>query len=74
MMKVILHNIGGKQIDFGVITNKTDFPKECVFLTPEPRSHGDFCLYDPYKFLTLEEQKDLLYKLALDFNNPKNSS
>ena len=74
MMKVLLHNIGGKQIDFGVLTNSTDFPKDCIFLSPEPRSSGDLCLYDPYKFLTTEEQKELLYRLAVDFQRSKNSS
>ncbi len=74
MMKVIVHNIGSKQIDFGVITNSTDFPKDTIFLTEGPRSPGDFCLYDPYKFLTPSEQKQLLYQLAVDFNNSKNSS
>lgn len=74
MMEVILHNIGGKQVDFGVITNSTDFPAGCFFLTPEPRNPGDFCLYDPYKFLTIDEQKQLLYRLVVDFNNSKNSS
>ncbi len=73
-MKVIVHNIAGKQIDFGVLTNSTDYPADCIFLTPDPRSAGDFCLYDPYKFLTSDEQKQLLYKLAIDFNRSKNSS
>jgi hypothetical protein len=74
MMQVIIHDIGKKQIDFGVITNSTDYPKECVFLTQGPRSPGDFCLYDPYNFLTHEERIQLLYKLSLEMMNLKNSS
>jgi len=74
MMKVIIHDIGRKQIDFGVLTNPTDYPRECVFLTQEPRSAGDFCLYDPYKFLTHDEQIRLLYQLSLEMQNLKNSS
>ena len=74
MMQVIIHDIGKKQIDFGRITNPTDYPKECVFLTQEPRIAGDFCLYDPYNFLTQEERIQLLYKLSLEMMNLKNSS
>ena len=74
MMHVIVHNIGNKQIDFGVLTNPTDYPKECIFLTQGPRATGDYCLYDPYRFLTYEEQIQLLYKLSLEMMNLKNSS
>ena len=67
MMRVLLHDIGGKQIDFGVLTNSTDFPSGSIFLTEGPRSAGDLCLYDPYKFLTPLEQVTLLYRLAVDY-------
>lgn len=74
MMKVLIHDIGRKQIDFGVLTNSTDYPTECVFLTQDPRKAGDYCLYDPYKFLTKDEQIRLLYQLSLEMQNLKNSS
>lgn len=74
MMRVIIHDIGRKQIDFGVLTNPTDYPADCVFLTQPPRAAGDYCLYDPYKFLTKEEQIRLLYQLSLEMQQSKNSS
>lgn len=74
MMQVLIHDIGKKQIDFGILTHPENYPAECVFLTQGPRTAGDYCLYDPYRFLTYEEQIRLLYKLSLEMMNLKNSS
>lgn len=72
MIKIIGHNMGGKGVDFGIVTDPNYVPTGTIFLADKPVEAGDYCLIDDGKFFTQEEQVSLLYLLATEHS--KNSS
>jgi len=68
-MTILIDNMGGKGVDFGQITSLDNIPSGLIFL--EDKVPGGFCLYDPFKFFSVDEAKAMLYQLV---SNLKNSS
>lgn len=64
--------MGGKGVDFGIVTDPAYVPTGTIFLTDKPVEAGDYCLIDDGGFLTQDEQRMLLYGLASEAS--KNSS
>lgn len=72
MIRILIHDLGGKGVDFGIVTDPSSIVRSAVFLTDKPVEIGDYCLIDDGGFLTQEEQQQLLYGLASEAS--KNSS
>lgn len=60
--------MGGKGVDFGIVTDPTTVVKSAIFLTDKPVEAGDYCLIDDRGFFTQEEQRSLLYMLATEMS------
>ena len=72
MIRILAHNMGGKGVHFGVVTDPMYVPKGTTFLSEKVVEAGDYCLIDDDNFFSKEEQQSLLYILATEYS--KNSS
>jgi len=64
MIHIIGYNMGGKGVDFGVVTDPATVVKSAIFLTDKPVEINDYCLIDDRGFFNQEEQRSLLYILV----------